>query len=112
MSPPLPIANKRAAPIILCPLRPTQTYHDGRFYEVKIHCGEDYPASPPEVRFVSKVNMSCIDSKTGKVNRQKLPVMRSWNRNKGIEDVLVGIRREMASDSNRRTKQPPEGSTF
>jgi len=89
-----------------------QTQHDGRFYELKIHCPESYPASPPEVRFVSKINMNCVDGKTGKVINKKLPCMRSWNRNMGIEQVLVALRQEMTSSENRKLKQPMEGSTF
>ena len=93
-------------------MSPTQTQHDGRFYELKIHCPESYPATPPEVRFVSKINMTCVDSTTGKVINRKLPCMRSWNRNMGIEQVLVALRQEMASSENRKLKQPLEGSVF
>lgn len=97
---------------LLLDLLHRQTQHDGRFYELKIHCPESYPAAPPEVRFVSKINMNCVDSKTGKVTNKKLPCMRSWNRNMGIEQVLVALRQEMTSSENRKLKQPMEGSTF
>mmetsp|Transcript_24739 Transcript_24739/g.30435 ORF Transcript_24739/g.30435 Transcript_24739/m.30435 type:complete len:147 (-) Transcript_24739:302-742(-) len=93
-------------------LGPAGTYHDGRFYELKISCPENYPAEPPKVRFVSKVNMTCVDSKTGNVIFSKIPTTRNWNRNMGIEQVLASLRREMCSDANRRLRQPAEGSRF
>jgi ubiquitin-protein ligase len=48
-----------------------KTHHDGRFYELRIRCPEKYPAVPPEVRFVSKINMTCVDPRTGVVNLNK-----------------------------------------
>lgn len=90
----------------------TQTQHDGRFYQLKIHCPDNYPAVPPDVRFTSKINMTCVDQKTGVVKKDKLPAMRNWNRNMGIEQILQSIRMEMCSDQNRRLRQPHEGATF
>ena len=43
---------------------------------------------------------------------KKLPVMRNWNRNNGIEQVLSSLRMEMCSDANRRLKQPPDGTMY
>jgi ubiquitin-conjugating enzyme E2 variant len=68
-----------------------QTHYADRFYELRIHCTEKYPAEPPHVRFVTKINMTCVD-KTGNVVASKLPAMRNWNRNMGIEQVLQSIR--------------------
>mmetsp|Transcript_31670 Transcript_31670/g.38795 ORF Transcript_31670/g.38795 Transcript_31670/m.38795 type:complete len:147 (-) Transcript_31670:350-790(-) len=93
-------------------LGPPGTHHDGRFYELRIHCTEKYPAFPPEIRFISRVNMNCVDQKTGVVIPSKLPATRNWNRNMGIEDVLLSLRSEMCSDTNRRLRQPAEGLTF
>jgi ubiquitin-conjugating enzyme E2 variant len=64
------------------------------------------------VRFVSKINMTCVDSKTGVVNGTKLPAMKAWTRNSGIESVLQSIRLEMCTDANRRSRQPSDGTTF
>jgi len=93
-------------------LGPAGTQHDGRFYQLRIHCTSDYPSVPPILKFISKINMTCVDSKTGEVNKDKVPAMKNWNRNMGIEKVLQSIRMEMCSDKNRRLKQPAEGSTF
>mmetsp|Transcript_16118 Transcript_16118/g.22109 ORF Transcript_16118/g.22109 Transcript_16118/m.22109 type:complete len:147 (-) Transcript_16118:312-752(-) len=93
-------------------LGPPGTQHDSRFYELRIHCGERYPAVPPDVRFISRINMGCVDQKTGVVLHNKLPATRNWNRNMGIEQVLLSLRSEMCSDSNRRLRQPADGMTF
>ncbi|KAF8479605.1 UBC-like protein, partial [Russula ochroleuca] len=91
---------------------PGHTVHENRIYSLKIHCDENYPDKPPAIQFVSRVNLPFVSQTDGKVDRSKLPVLASWNRNNSIETVLVEIRREMASFSNRKLPQPPEGSTF
>jgi len=93
-------------------LGPPGTQHDSRFYELRIHCTQKYPATPPEIRFISRINMSCVDQKSGVVVPSKLSASRNWNRNMGIEDVLLSLRSEMCSDPNRRLRQPAEGLTF
>lgn len=45
-----------------------QSVHENRIYSVKIHCGPDYPDKPPEVTFISKVNLPCVDQRNGKVS--------------------------------------------
>lgn len=44
-----------------------QTVHDNRLYEVRVHCGDRYPDQPPLVRFVSRINMPCVDPDSGEV---------------------------------------------
>ena len=90
----------------------SQTQHDSRFYELRISIPESYPAMPPKVRFVSRVNMNCVDPKSGEVIYSKVPATKNWNRNMGMEQILISLRAEMASGENRRLKQPLEGSTF
>ncbi|KAI0286039.1 UBC-like protein, partial [Russula aff. rugulosa BPL654] len=91
---------------------PGHTVHENRIYSLKIHCGEQYPDSPPTIQFISRVNLPFVSQTDGKVDKNKLPVLANWHRNNSIETVLVEIRREMASFSNRKLPQPPEGSTF
>jgi ubiquitin-conjugating enzyme E2 variant len=52
-----------------------------RFYELRIICPDKYPAVPPEVRFITRLNANFADS-SGKVNNNKVPAMKSWDRNK------------------------------
>lgn len=89
-----------------------QTQYMDRWYELRIRCPEDYPATCPDVKFISKINMDCVDPKTGQVNPNKLPAMRNWNRNMGIEQLLQSIRMEMCNEKNRRLRQPADGTTF
>jgi ubiquitin-protein ligase len=57
--------------------------HENRIYSLKIHCGESYPDVPPDVTFVSKINLPCVDSRSGKVQEiggrameKKNPILR------------------------------------
>ena len=42
-----------------------QTIFDGRFYEIKITAGPKYPDVPPTLRFVTKINLSCVNQANG-----------------------------------------------
>jgi ubiquitin-conjugating enzyme E2 variant len=44
-----------------------QSVHENRIYSLKIHCGPDYPDNPPDIQFISQVNLPCVDARTGKV---------------------------------------------
>ncbi|KAI3659166.1 hypothetical protein MP638_006948 [Amoeboaphelidium occidentale] len=91
---------------------PPHSVHENRIYALKLHCGEKYPDLPPQVSFVSKINLPCVDQKTGKVLDSKLSVLSQWKRNFTMETVLAELRKEMGSSSNRKLAQPPEGSTY
>jgi len=56
--------------------------------------------------------MTAVDAKTGNVITKKVPAMKNWNRNMGIEQVLQSIRAEMCNDANRKLRQPADGTTF
>jgi len=49
---------------------------------------------------------------TCQVDPKSLPILSNWKPVYDIEKVLSEIRKEMASAINRRTPQPPEGSTY
>lgn len=66
---------------------------------------------PPKVRFETRVNMTCVGA-SGDVDSRGFSVLARWNRTYTMETVLVELRREMASSSNRKAPQPPEGSTY
>ena len=36
-----------------------------KIYELKLIVGEDYPDKPPKIKFVTKVNLACVNQKTG-----------------------------------------------
>jgi ubiquitin-conjugating enzyme E2 variant len=45
------------------------------------------------VSFVSKINLPCVDQKTGKVLDNKLTVLSQWKRNFTMETVLAELRK-------------------
>jgi ubiquitin-conjugating enzyme E2 variant len=87
-----------------------QTVFDSRLYELRVTAGPDYPAVPPVVRFVSRINLSSVGT-NGSVDKS-LPALANWSRNSTIESVLVGLRNNMLAPQNRRLAQPPEGTTY
>lgn len=90
---------------------PSNTVHDGRIYTLKIFCDLGYPEQPPMVKFQSRVNMDCVLN-DGRVNPAAFKVLSSWSRAYTMETVLVELRRQMASPTNKKLPQPPEGSMF
>ncbi|OBW69248.1 MAG: Streptomycin biosynthesis protein StrI [Aureobasidium pullulans] len=69
--------------------------HENRIYSLKIRCGENYPDTPPEVTFISKVNLPCVDQRNGKVDLSKLPSLSQWKRDFTMETILIEIRRQV-----------------
>jgi len=91
---------------------PGSTAHENRIYSLKIVCGDQYPDQPPEVQFLSRVNLPFVSQLNGKIDQNKFPFLGNWTRNKNLEGLLVEIRKEMATQQNRKLPQPPEGSMF
>mmetsp|Transcript_30027 Transcript_30027/g.80144 ORF Transcript_30027/g.80144 Transcript_30027/m.80144 type:complete len:139 (-) Transcript_30027:84-500(-) len=89
---------------------PPGTTYENRIYSLGITCGPNYPDKPPEVKFLTQINLSCVDTR-GNVG-PALSILRSWNRAHTIENLLDQLRREMASPANRRTAQPAEGASY
>mmetsp|Transcript_44350 Transcript_44350/g.105005 ORF Transcript_44350/g.105005 Transcript_44350/m.105005 type:complete len:207 (-) Transcript_44350:139-759(-) len=83
---------------------PTDTAFDNRIFSLQIKCGPLYPDAPPEVKFVTPVNMMCIEE-DGAV-RPNWPFLANWKRDYTIEAVLEQLRREMCSSANRKLPQP------
>ncbi|CAK9027567.1 Ubiquitin-conjugating enzyme spm2 (Ubiquitin-conjugating enzyme variant MMS2 homolog) (UEV MMS2), partial [Durusdinium trenchii] len=84
---------------------PQHTNLGDRIYSLKVFCDEAYPDNPPQVTFVTKINMSGVDQRTGRVAR--IP---GWNRDCSISFALCHLRDQMKRAS--RLQQPPEGSEF
>ncbi|KAJ8101554.1 ubiquitin-conjugating enzyme/RWD-like protein [Lipomyces tetrasporus] len=93
-------------------LGPPHSVHENRIYSLKLHCGPNYPDVPPVVQFLSKINLPCVSQVDGKVDPSKLACLAQWRRDYNMETVLLEIRREMATGSNRKLPQPPEGTTY
>ncbi|EPX72103.1 ubiquitin conjugating enzyme Mms2 [Schizosaccharomyces octosporus yFS286] len=93
-------------------LGPAHSVHENRIYSVKIHCDGKYPDAPPRVTFVSKINLPGVDNETGEINPNKIGCLRHWKREYTMETILLELKKEMASSSNRKLPQPAEGSTY
>ncbi|PWA93587.1 MMS/ZWEI-like protein [Artemisia annua] len=89
---------------------PSNTVHEGRIYQLKLICGDEYPEKPPSVKFQSRINMSCVDQETGVVEPSLFPMLADWHREYTMEDILTQLKKEMASPQNRKLTQPPEGN--
>ncbi|ANB13181.1 E2 ubiquitin-conjugating protein MMS2 [Sugiyamaella lignohabitans] len=93
-------------------LGPPHSTHENRIYSLSLEAGPEYPEKPPLVKFLSKVNAPYIDQETGVVRPDLVPCLAKWKRSNTMETVLIELRRELASPTNRKLPQPPEGSTF
>ena len=83
-----------------------------RIYTLAIKCGDKYPVQPPQIRFISKINMSCVNQANGIVEPAKLDILKNWKPTYNIEMVLTALRQEMASGASKKLSQPPEGTNF
>lgn len=93
-------------------LGPPSSMHENRIYTLAVFCGHDYPEQAPQMRFISRVNMGCVNQSNGVVEPRQFPMLLNWNRGYTMQTLLTELRREMVSPVNRRLPQPPEGTTF
>lgn len=93
-------------------LGPPNSNHENRIYSLRVTCGENYPDQPPLVKFVSKINLPCVDPKNGNVIPSKFKTLSNWQRSYSIEILLLDIRKSMAEPQNKKLVQPKEGETF
>jgi ubiquitin-conjugating enzyme E2 variant len=64
------------------------------------------------VRFLTRINMSCVNQSNGNVDPGSFRVLGNWNNSFSMETILVELRKEMNSAANKRLPQPNEGSTY
>ncbi|XP_066257686.1 ubiquitin-conjugating enzyme E2 variant 1 [Euwallacea similis] len=91
---------------------PPRSPYENRMYSVKIECGSSYPDEPPMAKFISRINMNCINSTSGVVDNRQVPVLARWQREYTLKTVLQELRRLMTLKENMKLAQPPEGSCF
>jgi ubiquitin-conjugating enzyme E2 variant len=58
----------------------TQGHHENRIYELKMECGPNYPKEPPEIHFVSMINLPGVNQTDGKVDGNAVGILRDWTR--------------------------------
>ncbi|XP_068171230.1 ubiquitin-conjugating enzyme E2 variant 1 [Antennarius striatus] len=91
---------------------PPRTPYENKIYQLTIVCGGKYPDHPPEVQFLTKINLGCVDAASGVVDRKKMSVLSKWNRRHTIQAVLLEIKRHMTLKENIKNPQPPEGQMY
>jgi hypothetical protein len=57
-----------------------QGNHENRIYELKMECGPNYPKEPPEIHFVSQINLPGVSPIDGKVDKNAVAILRDWSR--------------------------------
>lgn len=90
---------------------PGGTTFENRILSLEIKCDEHYPKRPPHIRFLSKVNLPCVDA-DGTVNVTKFRLFKNWDVKTTMEVCLAELRHEMEMPSNRKLPQPEEGSVY
>ncbi|ELU11402.1 hypothetical protein CAPTEDRAFT_18565 [Capitella teleta] len=90
---------------------PPRTTYEGRIYNLRIECGDDYPQRPPNVWFITRINMKGIDH-MGKVCSRDVPILCKWQNSYTMATLLRDLRRSMTLKENLKLPQPPEGSTY
>merc|ERR1712096_553776 len=89
---------------------PPNTVFANRIYQLRIECRPRYPDEPPRVRFVTRINMSCVDSESGVVSGT--PYLAKWLRVNTMRGCLLDLRSLMQHHGERRRKQPEDFLSF
>ncbi|KAL8284564.1 hypothetical protein RB601_006819 [Gaeumannomyces tritici] len=59
---------------------PPHGNHENRIYELKMHCGDNYPKEPPVIHFVSQINLPGVNNTNGLIDPKAIPILRDWVR--------------------------------
>lgn len=71
---------------------PGHSVYQNRIYSLSIHCGQSYPDRPPEVKFLTKINLPCVKP-DGSIDYNALPIFSHWSRDSTLETILLSLRR-------------------
>eukprot|EP00053_Salpingoeca_punica_P018743 m.185089 g.185089 ORF g.185089 m.185089 type:complete len:139 (+) comp17496_c3_seq1:101-517(+) len=86
---------------------PQRCVYDNQIYSLAIECGDRYPDEAPTIRFLTKINISCVNPANGAVIPAQLPTLAHWKRETTIKAILSDIRTQMLSPKNAKSPQPP-----
>lgn len=92
-------------------LGPPNSNHENRIYSLQLFCGPNYPDQPPSVKFISKINLPCVDN-NGIVNPSAFKTLNNWQSNYSLEILLLDLRKLMADPANKKLPQPKEGDSY
>ena len=67
---------------------------------------------PPQIRFTSKINLTCVNKTNGLVEPSKLEILKHWNHDTTLQKILMALKKEMESGANKKLPQPPDGTNF
>lgn len=89
---------------------PLNTKFQDRFYSIKIVTGPNYPLQPPQVKFVTKINLPCVNKANGEVEGKTFALLGKWDQKTKIMDLLQELLGQMKA--NAKLDQPKDGETF
>lgn len=74
-------------------LGPPHSNHENRIYCLTLEAGPEYPKKPPTLKFLTKINLPCVNSTSGVVNPSKVLCLSNWKQSYTMETVLLDLRR-------------------
>ena len=89
---------------------PQSTNIGDRIYMIALRCGPSYPDQPPEVRFMTKINMPHVDQNTGRVDVRQFCPGGSWKRDMNMMTILRELYKAMTPAS--KLSQPARDSQY
>ena len=83
----------------------------GRFLKLKMWAGENYPAEPPTVKFINKVNIPGVVGSDGTVEVSELSNVTPWDPTlHDLRKVLQGIANKVQENANQ--EQPDAEAVY